>query len=163
MDDTLPPPRRRSRLLIVSLCVNVALIAFVAVILWRAAHVDRSVGAGFSPLAPKSVAAEFSGRAGAIGAAIEAHRAKVLALRAASQSARRDAFKLLASEAYTPQKMQAALAAIAKADAALEAEDIQMSADSLATLSSDERKQFVERLKRRNKSWLYRTFHQRRV
>jgi uncharacterized membrane protein len=163
MDDALPPPRRRSRLLIISLCVNVALLAFIAVVLWRAAHVDHSVGAGISPLAPKSVAAEFSNRAGAIGAAIDAHRAKILTLRAASVATRRDAFALLGSDDYTPQKMQAALAAIAKADAALEAEDIRMSADSLAILSPDERKTFVERLKRRNASWLYRTFHQRRV
>jgi uncharacterized membrane protein len=163
MDDKLPPPRRRSRLLIVSLCVNVALIAFIAVVLWRAAHVDRSVGAGISPLAPKSVAAEFSGRAAAIGAAIDAHRAKILALRATSASTRHEAFALLASDAYTPQKMQAALAAIARADAALEAEDVQMAADGLATLSPDERKTFVEHIKRRDRSWLYRTFHQRRV
>jgi len=161
MDDTLPPPRRRSWLLIASLCVNLALIAFIAVALWRLAHIDRSVGAGVSPLAPKHVIADFPGHAGAIDAVIEAHRAKIEALRAAAVSTRIASVKLLAAPDYTPQKMQAALAAVAKADAALEAEDVRMAADSLATLSPDERKTLVDRLKRRNRSWLYKTFHPR--
>jgi uncharacterized membrane protein len=161
MDDVLPPPRRRSWLLIASLCVNVALIAFVAVALWRVAHVDRSIGAGVSPLAPKHVIAEFPGRAGAIQAVIEAHRAKIVTLRAATVSTRLAAAMLLASPDYTPATMQDAMAAIAKADAALEAEDVRMATDGLSTLSPDERKTLVERLKRRNRSWFYKTFHPR--
>jgi Spy/CpxP family protein refolding chaperone len=160
MDDALPQPRRRSLALIVSLCVNVALIAFIALVLWRGAHIDRSVGAG-GPLAPKSILAEFPGRTAAIDAVIAAHREKETALRAAAVEARRALGHVVASPAYTPEAMHKAFAAIAAADAALEADAVAMSDESLAALSPGERKTLVERLKRRNRSWLWRTFHQR--
>jgi uncharacterized membrane protein len=160
MDDALPPPRRRSRLLIVSLCVNVALLAFITLVLWRAAHVDHSIGGGPSPLAPKAVIAEFPGRTEAIQAVIAAHTQKIFALRAASAQSRREAGRVLEAPDYSPATMRKALAAIAAADAALEVESVAMSADSLATLTPAERRTLVEHLKRRNRSWLYRTFHQ---
>ena len=160
MNDALPPPRRRSRLLIVSLCVNAALIAFLSLILWRAAHIDRTIGSG-GPLAPKSIIFEFPSRSAAIDAVIAAHAQKEAALRKAAIDARRALVRVIAAPDYTADAMRKASTAVSAADAALEAESVAMSDDALTTLSPDERKTLVERLKRRNRSWLWRTFHPR--
>ena len=114
-----------------------------------------------SPLAPKPVIAEFPDRQAAIQSVIDTHTVRITALRLASAHARRDMFRLMVSPDYSPVKMRAALAAVATADAALEAESVAMAADSLSTLSPAQRQALAETLRKRNRSWLYRTFKPR--
>ncbi len=152
MDETKP---RRSWLLIVSLCLNVALIAGIAVVAWRVGHFDIFAGSG-GPLAPRSVMAEFPDREPAIEKIIAAHHDKLADLRHGAALARRDAFRQFAAPDYTPQKMASALDAVATADVAIEREAIVMENESLATLPPAQRQALVERIKARNRSWFFR-------
>jgi len=152
MDETKP---RRSWLLIVSLCLNLALIGAIAVVVWRVAHFDIAAGSG-GPLSPRAVVAEFPDREPAVQTIIAAHRARMTDLRHAAALSRREVFRVLAAPDYTPQKMATALDSVAAADAAVEREAVGMTGESLATLSPEQRQAMVERLKARNRSWFFR-------
>ena len=57
--------------------------------------------------------------------------------------------------------MSAALQAITAADTALETESVAMMGDSIARLTPAERQAIVERVRKRNNSWLFRMFRPR--
>lgn len=151
------PRRRVSWLLVVSLCLNVALIAGIAVVVYRIAHPDLSVGSG-GPLAPRSLIAQFPDDGAAIQRVIDAHSAKIQQLRHASATARRQAARLVASPGYTPQAMAAAFDRVVQADNALIRENVAMMNESLATLSPAERKALIDKLRRRGR--FFRTLRQ---
>ena len=161
MSEPVPPPRRRvSWLLIVSLCLNIALVPVIAAVVLRALHRDSEIGSG-GVLAPLSVAAAIPDERVRIQKIVAAHAPKIVALRQQAALARRNAFNMLAAPDYTPEKLVAALAAVHAADGALEAESIAMMGDSLATLSPAERQAMVEKVRKRNRSWLFRMFRPR--
>jgi Spy/CpxP family protein refolding chaperone len=153
-------PRRRSWLLIISLCLNIALVPVIAAVVIRAMHVDTQIGSG-GVLAPRSLMAALPDQRANIQKVIDAHTAKIRALRRDSVRTRMDAFELLGSPGYTPDRMAAAFAAITAADAALERESVAMLNDTLAVLTPAERQAVVERVRRRNRSWLFRMFRPR--
>ncbi len=156
-----PPPRpRRSWLLIVSLCLNIALVPVIAAVVIRAMHRDTAIGSG-GVLAPRSLMTALPAQSGAIQKVIDAHTAKIRSLRAASLRARRESFAVLASPSYTPEQMSAALQAVTAADSALETESVAMMGDSIATLTPAERQAIVEKVRKRNNSWLFRMFRPR--
>jgi uncharacterized membrane protein len=155
-----PPRRRRSWLLIASLCLNIALIPVLAAVVIRATHRDTEIGTG-GVLAPRSIMEALPDERRPIAGIIAAHTPKILALRKASGMTRWNAFKVLGAPDYTPAKLAAALDAVHAADAALEAESIAMMHDSLAVLTPEERLAMVEKVKRRNRSWLFRMFRPR--
>ncbi len=157
MTDAVSPPRRRSWLLIVSLCLNIALVPVIAAVVIRALHRDTAIGSG-GVLAPRSVMAAIPDERAPIQKVIDAHSAKITALRQASIRTRREAFAVLAAPDYTPEKFAAALAAVTDADHALEAESVAMMSDSLAKLTPAERAALVEKVRKRNRSWLWRMF-----
>ncbi|MEI9988908.1 MAG: periplasmic heavy metal sensor [Rhizomicrobium sp.] len=152
MDETRP---RRKWLLIVSLCLNVALIAGIAVVAWRIAHFDIAAGGG-GPMSPRAVMAEFPDREGAIQRIVAAHRARIADLRRAAAQARREVFGAFAAPDYTLRKMAASLDAMAAADAAVEREAVALAGESLATLSPAQRQAMADRLKARDHSWFFR-------
>ena len=156
-DPAAAPPRRRNWLLIVSLCLNVVLVALIVTAILRAPSRPAAIGGGV--LAPRSIMAALPDAAGPIQKVIDAHTAKLRELRLASVRARRDAFRVLASPDYTPDKLAAALEAVRAADTALEAESIAMMRDSLATLSPADRRKIVDRV--RSRSWWFRRFRPR--
>jgi uncharacterized membrane protein len=156
MSDT-PAPRRRSILLIVSLCLNVLLVPLVVVVIYRAAHGTPEIGAG-GALAPRSVMAAVPAERDRIQHIIDAHTPKIRDLRAAAVRARRDAFQVLGSSGYTPEKFAKALDAVTSADSALEHENIEMMSESLAALTPDERERMTDRAKARGRSWFWRLF-----
>ncbi|HUO90395.1 MAG TPA: periplasmic heavy metal sensor [Rhizomicrobium sp.] len=157
-DPAAAPPRRRNWLLIVSLCLNVVLVALIVTAILRAPSRPAAIGGG-GVLAPRSIMAALPDAAGPIQKVIDAHTAKLRELRLASVRARRDAFRVLASPDYTPDKLAAALEAVRAADTALEAESIAMMRDSLATLSPADRRKIVDRV--RSRSWWFRRFRPR--
>ena len=70
-----PPPRpRRSWLLIVSLCLNIALVPVIAAVVVRAMHRDTAIGSG-GVLAPRSLMAALPAQSSAIQKVIDAHTA----------------------------------------------------------------------------------------
>ncbi|MEJ0026629.1 MAG: periplasmic heavy metal sensor [Rhizomicrobium sp.] len=154
MDETRP---RRNWLLIASLCLNVALIAGVAVVAWRIAQFDIAVGSG-GPMSPRAVMAQFPDRRDAIRAIVEAHRGRIVALRRDAAQARLAAFREFGAPDATPQKTAAALQSVAAADAAVEREAVDLAAESLATLSPAQRQALVARIETRSHSWFFRLF-----
>ncbi len=159
MSDT-PPPPRRNWLLIVSLCLNIALIPVIAAVVIRATHRDAQIGSG-GVLAPRTLMSALPAEGRKIQKIIDAHTPKIRQLRQAAGAARRDAFNSLAAPDYTPDKLQAALDRVHAADAALENESIAMMGECLATLTPAERTAIVEKIKRRNRSWFFRMFRPR--
>jgi len=156
-----PPKKRRvSWLLIVSLCLNIALIPVVAAVVIRATHRDTAIGTG-GVLAPRSVMAAVPDEQAHIQKIIDAHSAKIIELRQAAARTRRQSLLVLASPDYTPEKMTAALAAVTEADLALETESVAMMGQSLAALTPAERQAIVEKVRKRNRSWLFRMFRPR--
>jgi uncharacterized membrane protein len=153
-----PPPRRRvSWLLIVSLCLNIALVPVIAAVVMRALHRETQIGAG-GILAPRSLMAALPDERRKIQKIIDAHTPAIQKLRAASVRTRVEAFEVLASPTYTPEKLTAALQGVTAADGALETESVAMLGESLAALTPAERAAIVEKVRKRNRSWLYRMF-----
>lgn len=160
MTDTPAPRPRRSWLLIVSLCLNIVLIPVIGAVVIRAMHRDVQVGSG-GVMAPRSLINAFPSEAGRIQKVIAAHTPAIRELRRASVQTRIQAWQVVGSPDYTPEKMAKTLDAIHTADTALESESLSMMNDSLATLTPDERKALVEKIKRRNRSWFVRMFRPR--
>ena len=159
MSDT-PAPRSRSILLIVSLCLNIALVPIFAVVIYRAAHRVPEIGAG-GVLAPRTVMEAVPAERDRIQAIIDAHTPKIRALRTAALRARRDAFQALGTADFSPDLFNKALADVSTADSALERENIGMMSESLAALTPAERQEMVVRTKARNRSWFWRMFGRR--
>ena len=161
MSQAAPPTsRRRSVLLIVSLCLNLLLVPVVAVVIYHAAHRGYEIGSG-GVLAPHTVMRAVPEKQAQIEAVVAAHTPKIRTLRAASVRARRDAFRALSSPDYTPEKFRQSLAAVASADAALERENLAMMSESLATLTPSERDTVVARTRARSRFWLWHLFQSR--
>jgi uncharacterized membrane protein len=163
MTDTPPPPAprpRRNWLLIVSLCLNIVLIPVIGAVVVRATHRDVQIGSG-GVLAPRSLIAAFPNEGSKIQKVIDAHTPKVRELRRAAVQARREAWRVLGAPDYTADKMAKALDGVHAADTALEGESLAMMNDSLAVLTPDERAAAVEKIRKRNRSWLFRMFRPR--
>jgi uncharacterized membrane protein len=156
MTDSFAPPPRRNILLIVSLCLNVVLVAMVLAGLWRALHPLSVLQRGI--LSPYGLMREAPAERDRIRAIINAHAPKLNELRAASGAARMRAVNAIGSPSYSPDQLKQSLAAVSAADAALESEVVDTMAQSIATLSPDERKAVAARVERRNRSWLFRVF-----
>lgn len=154
------PRRRTSIALIVSLCLNVALLALIGAAVSRVMHRDTEIGAG-GILAPRSVIAAVPQAQALIQKIIDAHAQKLRALRMESVRTRKDAFAVLAASDYTPAKFAGALGAVHAADSALEGESITMMAESLSALTPAQRLVVVDRVRRRTNSWFFRTFRPR--
>ena len=157
MSDTAAPRRRVSWLLIFSLCINIVLVLVFAGVVYRVLHRETTIGSG-GVLAPRSLMVSLPDERFKLQKVIESHTAKITALRAAAFRTRRAALDVLGSPGYTPQKLTAAMGAVTAADSALETESVAMLGESLATLTPAERAAIVEKVRRRNRSWLFRMF-----
>jgi predicted membrane metal-binding protein len=155
-----PALRSRSILLIVSLCLNIALVPIFALVIYRAAHRVPEIGAG-GVLAPRTVMEAVPAERDRIQAIVDAHTPKIRALRAAALLARKEAFHALGRTDFSPELFNKTLADVSSADGALERENIAMMAESLAALTPAERQEMVERTKARNRSCFWRMFGRR--
>jgi uncharacterized membrane protein len=137
--------RRRNTGLIVSLCLNVVLIAMVAVGFVRAwqREYEQRVGGAFS--AQSIVAHLPPDRAARVQAVVDAHAAKLNALADAAQQARVKARLLFLSPDYQLPVYAQQQARILAADDALEAEKMRQLNDIGVLLTVDERKGIVDR------------------
>lgn len=160
MDQPVAPKRRVSWLLIVSLCLNIALLPVIAAVVIRALHRDTEIGSG-GVLAPRSLMTALPDTRAGIQKVIDAHTAKISELRRNSAHARRQVFEALAAPDYAPAKLSAALDGVTAADTALETESVGMLGQSLAVLTPAERQAIVEKVRKRNRSWLFRMFRPR--
>ena len=144
------PPRRRNILLIVSLCLNVALAAMIAIGITNAARRNHLRGFAGGPLAPQALMAEVDpSQRPKIQAVIDRHAARLKELRLESVQARGAAFRVFAEPSFTPQEFSQALERVRAADTAWQDEAAKMTAESVAKLTPQERQQIAQKIRER--------------
>ena len=137
----------RTTLLVMSLCLNVGLIALILVGMGR-------VGGGFIArtglMTPTQIARGLGPqqRQKVLDVAA-AHRDVLRERREAARRARQEAFRIFAAPDYSPGDFTRALDGVRMADAALEEEAVALQQDVVNTLTPEERKMIAERVKAR--------------
>jgi uncharacterized membrane protein len=135
----VPVRQKASLLLILSLCLNVALLGVVGVMLWR------SNEQALEPRAPKvGLSAQMLMRLVPaekvrIEAILTEHRPRLRELRNDAMRARVESFRILTEPNFDSTAFANALAQVQTADAALEAETMTITSDSVAALTPQER------------------------
>jgi len=156
------PPRRRSVLLIVSLCLNVALAAMIAIGIYNAVQRNRPRPPG-GPLAPQALMAEVGPQERAkIQAVIDRHAARLRELRIEAAQARGAAFRIFEEPSFTPQDFSKALERVRAADTAWQDEAAKMTGESVAQLTPQERQAIAQKIRERAKP-AWRVFMPRRT
>ena len=89
---------------------------------------------------------------------LDAHHRQLRELRRAAMQARVDSFRILQSKDFKADDLAKSLAAVQTADAALEAETMKITAESLAALTPDEREAIARQLKEPDRAELRRLF-----
>jgi uncharacterized membrane protein len=144
-------PPRRSVLLIVSLCLNLALFAVIVGGVINAMHNGHPPPGLFGPRMLMDVASPDE-RA-KIKAVVDAHAAKIEALKKADMAARQAAFNMFGGEVLDPAAFEKALDTVDDADDALRREEVKVTAESVAQLSSAERQALSAKARQRMKWW----------
>ena len=148
MSDPAVMPERRgpSVLLIVSLCVNAALIGLIAITFLRGFPPPREQkNAGLSPMALiRMVPAEET----RIRAIMDKHHAAVRELRQNSLQARSELFGRISAPEFDRAAFEKALGDVQASDTALEAETMKVTAESLEALTPAERRSVAEQVRK---------------
>jgi uncharacterized membrane protein len=139
--------RTRTTLMVMSLCLNVGLIALILVGLGR-------VGGGFiaqpGVMAPAQIARELPPeQREKILDIVAAHRDAMRERRQAARRARLEAFRVFGAPDYASADFTRALDAVRTADAALEEEAVALQQDVVNTLTPPQRKLIAERAEAR--------------
>jgi Spy/CpxP family protein refolding chaperone len=157
----VPVRQKPSLLLIVSLCLNLALIGVVGVMMWRY-H-----GREFGPREPRpGLSAQMLIRmvpaeAPKIGGIVARHRPRLRELRGDAMRTRAESFRLLTEPDFDSAAFAKSLAAVQTADAALETETMKLTADSVAALTPQERALVASKVQKPDRIWLRRFFGRR--
>jgi uncharacterized membrane protein len=156
MADPAPPrtewSRSRATLLVMSLCLNVGLIALILVGIGR---VGPGLLGGQGVMAPRQIARVLpdAGRQKVQGIMAE-HRDALRERRRAARDARLEVFRVFTAPTYVAGDLAHALDQIRVADAALEEESVAQQRDVINSLTPDERKQIADRVReRRGRPW----------
>jgi uncharacterized membrane protein len=145
-------PRGRKVLLIVSLCLNVALIALIAA---GTVNAMRMAGHPRGALAPHALlAAASESERPQIQAVIDAHEERIKDLQKADLAARKTALEIFARPNLDTVALKKALAAVNDADDAVRKEQIAVMGEAAPKLSAAERQALAERAHRRFRWWL---------
>jgi uncharacterized membrane protein len=156
-----PVRQKPSLLLIVSLCLNLALIGVAGVMMWR------SHGREFGPREPRAgLSAQvlirmIPAEASNIEGIVARHRPRLHELRGDAMRARAESFRLLAEPSFDSTAFAKSLAAVQTADAALEVETMRLTADSVAVLTPQERALVASKVRKPDRIWLRRFFGRR--
>jgi len=156
MADPAPPrtgmSRTQTTLMVMSLCLNVGLIALILVGLGR-------IGPGFmggpGMMSPAAIARVLpdAGRQKVQGIMAE-HRDALREKRRVARAARQDVFSVFTAPTYVAGNLSHALDQVRVADAALEAESVTEQRDVINSLTPDERKVIADRVReRRGHNW----------
>ena len=150
MADSAPTPsysRTRTTLMVMSLCLNVGLMALILVGIGR-------VGAGFiaqpGVMAPAQIARGLPPQQREkILDIVAAHREVMRERRQAARRARLEAFRVFGAPDYSAADFTRALDAVRTADAALEEEAVALQQDVVNTLTPAERQLIAEQVQAR--------------
>lgn len=144
--------RGRSVLLIVSLCLNVALIAMIVA---GIANAIRTAGHPRGALSPESLlAAASNSERRQVQAVIDAHAERIRVLRTADLKARKAALGIFEGPVLDPFAFKKALDAVDEADGAVRKEEIAVIGEAASKLSASERKAIAGKAQRRFRWWL---------
>jgi uncharacterized membrane protein len=136
----------RNVLLVLSLCLNVALIAILAVGVVRMAAANRVpfITQPAGPLAPGQVLRSLSAeRRQALQAVLRQHRPALTELRQSARQARQETFKVFSAPQFDNAAFNAALERVSAADGALEDEAVAQVKDLVAALTPQERQKVI--------------------
>jgi Spy/CpxP family protein refolding chaperone len=159
MSETLVTPKRQpSVLLIVSLCLNLALIGLIAITLMRTGLHRLDHYEGRVSLSAQALMRTFPAEQTKIQAIIDTHRGQMRALRRQAMQARSDSFRLLEAKKFNADEFAKSLASVDAADAALEAETMSMTAQAVAALTPEERAAIAAKVKRPDRAELRKLF-----
>jgi Spy/CpxP family protein refolding chaperone len=157
-DPAVTPKRQPSVLLIVSLCLNLALIGLIAITLMRGGmhrferHEER-----FS-LSAQSLMRAVPAEQAKIQAIVDAHRKQMRALRRQAMEARSESFRLLEAKDFNGDDFAKSLASVDAADAALEAETMATTAQAVAVLTPQERADIAAKVRKPDRAELRKLF-----
>lgn len=148
MADPAPAQSRtRTALMVMSLCLNVGLIALILVGIGR---VGNRFIAQPGIMAPAQIARFLlPPQQEKVGDIVAAHRDALRERRQAARQARLEAFRIFAAPDYSSGDFTRALDSVRTADAALEEEAVALQQDVVNILTPDERKMIAERIKAR--------------
>jgi uncharacterized membrane protein len=140
------PSRARAVLLVLSLCLNVGLIAMIAVGMGRGGRLFAAPGV----MAPAQIARGLpQAQREKIRDLAAEHRDALRDRRRAARSARQEALRVLDAPNYSSADFGRALDDVRAADAALEEETVSLQHDMIDALSPAERRAVAERIKAR--------------
>lgn len=137
----------RRFLLIASLCLNLILLGLIVVGAGRVVQTGLIAQPG-GPLAPGQIMRALSpDQAGKVRALQRQHQPALRQARQDARQARQAVFRIFAGPDYSPEKFNAALEDVRKADGRLEDEAIGLSRDVINSLTPEERKTIAERIR----------------
>jgi uncharacterized membrane protein len=160
-DPAAAPKRQPSVLLIVSLCLNLALIGLIAITYMRtgmphfAGHEGRE---GKVTLSAQALMRMVPSEEAKIKSILDAHRKQLRELRQHAIQARGEAFSLLEAHTFKADDFAKSLAAVQSADAALETETMKVTAESVAVLTPAEREAVAGEVRKPDRAGLRRFF-----
>jgi Spy/CpxP family protein refolding chaperone len=157
-ETSVTPKRQPSVLLIVSLCLNLALIGLIAITVMRTGWHRLERHEGKISLSAQSLARMVPAEQTKIQAIIDAHRKQMHALRRQAMLARVDSFRLLEARNFNADEFAKSLASVDAADAALEAETMAMTAQAVAILTPQERADIAAKVRKPDRAELRRFF-----
>jgi uncharacterized membrane protein len=159
MSETAVTPKRQpSVLLIVSLCLNLALIGLIAITVMRTGFHRLEPREGKMTLNAQSLMRMVPAEQSKIQAIIDAHRKQMRALRRQAMDARADSFRLLEAKDFNADDFAKSLASVDAADAALEAETMAMTAQAVAALTPQERADIAAKVQKPDRAELRKLF-----
>ena len=144
--------RTRTTLIVMSLCLNVGLIALILVGIGR---VGQGLIGGTGMMGPAQIARALPdvGREKVQGIMAE-HRDALRDRRRAARAARQEVFRVFTAPTYVAGDLARALDQVRAADASLEEESVAQQRDVINSLTSDERKLIADRVQaRRGRPW----------
>lgn len=147
--------RQPSVLLIVSLCLNVALIGLIAIAAMRFQDAFQMKGHK-RELSPQALMRIVPAERDKLQTIVDTHRPRLRELRAAAMNAREASLRILASHDFQPEAFERSLAAVEQADAAFQSEIVKETAESVAMLTPQERQAVAQKVRRPGRSWLKR-------
>jgi uncharacterized membrane protein len=161
-DPAATPTRQPSVLLIVSLCLNLALIGLIVIACMRTGmrHFEPR-HEGKVTLSAQSLMRMVPAEQAKILGIVDAHRTQIRELRQRAMQARAEAFRLLEAHDFRPADFAKSLATVQSADAALETETMKVTAESVAVLTPAERETVASNIKKPDRAGLRRLFRRR--